>query len=42
MIKIMQYGEGNFLRSFADLYFETLNQEQGGYEVHIVPPSPAT
>lgn len=40
MIKIMQYGEGNFLRSFADLYFETLNQEQGGYEVHIVTPIP--
>jgi len=40
VIKIMQYGEGNFLRSFADLYFETLNQEQGGYEVHIVTPIP--
>ena len=40
MIKIMQYGEGNFLRSFADLYFETLNQEQGGYEVHIITPIP--
>ena len=40
MIKIMQYGEGNFLRSFADLYFETLNQEQGGYQVHIVTPIP--
>lgn len=40
MIKIMQYGEGNFLRSFADLYFETLNQEQGGYEVHVVTPIP--
>ena len=40
MIKIMQYGEGNFLRSFADLYFDTLNQEEGGYEVHIVKPIP--
>ena len=36
----MQYGEGNFLRSFADLYFDTLNQEEGGYEVHIVKPIP--
>lgn len=36
MIKILQYGQGNFLRAFTDLYFETLNQEQGEYEVHIV------
>lgn len=36
MIKILQYGQGNFLRAFTDLYFETLNQEQSGYEVHIV------
>ena len=36
MIKILQYGQGNFLRSFADLYFETLNQEQDEYEVHVV------
>jgi len=36
----MQYGEGNFLRSFADLYFDTLNSEEGGYEVHIVKPIP--
>ncbi|MBQ3529397.1 MAG: tagaturonate reductase [Oscillospiraceae bacterium] len=36
MIKILQYGQGNFLRSFADLYFETLNQEQDAYEVHVV------
>jgi len=36
----MQYGEGNFLRSFADLYFDTLNKEEGNYEVHIVKPIP--
>lgn len=36
MIKILQYGQGNFLRAFTDLYFETLNQEQGEYEVHVV------
>jgi len=41
MIKILQYGEGNFLRAFADAYFETLNREYGGYEVHVVMPIPA-
>lgn len=40
MIKIMQYGEGNFLRAFVDLYFETLNREGGDYEVTIVKPAP--
>jgi len=40
MIKILQYGEGNFLRSFADLHFQTLNEEDGEYEVHIVTPIP--
>lgn len=40
MTKILQFGEGNFLRSFADLYFDTLNREIGGYEVHIVKPIP--
>lgn len=40
MIKILQYGEGNFLRSFADLYFDTLNKEGGEYEVRIVTPIP--
>ena len=38
MIKIMQYGEGNFLRTFVDAYFDTLNEEGGNYEVHIVKP----
>jgi len=39
MIKILQYGEGNFLRTFVDLYFDTLNKEdEGGYEVNIVKP----
>ncbi len=40
MIKILQYGEGNFLRSFVDLYFQTLNEEGGDYQVHIVTPIP--
>ena len=38
MIKILQYGEGNFLRTFADHYFETLNCEGGDYGVYIVKP----
>ena len=39
MIKILQFGEGNFLRTFVDLYIETLNQEgYGPYEVNIVKP----
>ena len=38
MIKIIQFGEGNFLRTFVDLYFETLNQEGGDYSVDIVKP----
>ncbi len=39
MVKILQYGEGNFLRTFVDAYFDTLNKEGvGEYEVHIVKP----
>ena len=39
MIKVLQFGEGNFLRSFVDLYFDTLNKEKlGEYEVSIVKP----
>ena len=26
-MKVLQFGEGNFLRSFVDLYFDTLNKE---------------
>ena len=26
-MKVLQFGEGNFLRTFADLYFDTLNKE---------------
>ncbi|MBQ8725765.1 MAG: tagaturonate reductase [Clostridia bacterium] len=41
MIKVLQYGEGNFLRSFADLYFQSLNDEGfSKYEVNIVKPAP--
>ena len=38
MIKIVQFGEGNFLRTFVDAYFDTLNEEGGNYGVHIVKP----
>lgn len=34
----MQYGEGNFLRTFVDAYFHTLNEEGGDYGVYIVKP----
>ena len=38
MIKIIQFGEGNFLRTFADHYFNALIQEGGDYGVYIVKP----
>jgi len=39
MIKILQYGEGNFLRTFVDAYFDNLNKNGlGMYEVNIVKP----
>ena len=39
MIKVLQFGEGNFLRTFVDAYFDTLNKEHAGeYEVNIVKP----
>ena len=30
MVKILQYGEGNFLRTFVDVYFDTLNKNGQG------------
>ncbi len=38
MIKVLQFGEGNFLRAFVDHYFEALNREGGEYSVDIVKP----
>ena len=39
MVKVLQYGEGNFLRTFVDVYFDTLNKNDGGmYAVNIVKP----
>ena len=31
MVKVLQYGEGNFLRTFVDVYFDTLNKNDGGH-----------
>lgn len=39
MVKILQYGEGNFLRTFVDAYFDTLNKANlGEYKVEVVKP----
>ena len=39
MVKVLQYGEGNFLRTFVDVYFDTLNKSGlGDYAVNIVKP----
>ncbi len=41
MIKIAQFGEGNFLRTFVDVYFDNLNKNSHRqYEVHIIQPIP--
>ncbi len=41
MIKVLQYGEGNFLRTFVDAYFDTLCKNgEGRYAVTIVKPIP--
>ena len=40
MIRIAQFGEGNFLRTFVDAYFQTLNEEGGAYRVSIIKPIP--
>ena len=40
-MKIVQFGEGNFLRTFVDLYFDTLNKEHiDNYEVSIIKSVP--
>ena len=37
MVKILQYGEGNFLRTFVDIQFDTLNKNGVGmYAVNVV------
>ncbi len=38
MVKVLQFGEGNFLRTFVDYYFDCLVNEGGEYSVNIVKP----
>ncbi|MBR4378144.1 MAG: tagaturonate reductase [Bacilli bacterium] len=41
MVKIVQFGEGNFLRTFVDLYLDTLNKEGSfKYGVTIIKSVP--
>lgn len=40
MIKVLQYGQGNFLRTFVDAYFDQLNREGGTYSVTAVTAIP--
>ena len=40
MIKVVQFGEGNFLRTFVDYYFDNLNAKGYDYSVTIVKPIP--
>lgn len=39
-MKVLQFGQGNFLRTFADVYFETLNQEGLDYQVYVATAIP--
>ncbi len=38
MIKIAQFGEGGFLRTFVDYYFDNLNKKEKKYSVSIIKP----
>lgn len=40
MIKVLQYGHGNFLRAFADAYFDTLKKEGREYDITVVTAIP--
>lgn len=40
MIKILQYGHGNFLRAFADAYFDSLKKEGAALDVTVVTAIP--
>ena len=39
-IHVFQFGEGNFLRTFVEHYFDTLNEEGGSFRVTIARPIP--
>ncbi|MBO5850739.1 MAG: tagaturonate reductase [Clostridia bacterium] len=38
MIKVAQFGEGGFLRTFVDYYFDNLNKNEKKYSVSIIKP----
>ena len=38
MIKVAQFGEGGFLRTFVDYYFDNLNKNGKKYSVSIIKP----
>lgn len=38
MIKVAQFGEGGFLRTFVDYYFDNLNKKGYDYSVSIIKP----
>ena len=41
-VKVMQFGEGNFLRAFVDYFFDIANQKAGyNGKVKLVQPVPA-
>ena len=40
MVKVVQFGEGNFLRTFVDYYFDNLNAKGYDYSVSVVKPIP--
>ena len=40
MVKVLQYGQGNFLRTFVDAFFNTLNGEGKEYSVTAVTAIP--
>ena len=39
-VKVMQFGEGNFLRAFVDYFFDIAN-EKAGYNGKVKHPVPA-
>lgn len=42
MIHVAQFGTGNFLRAFADLYFQRLTEEGKEFRVHLVQSTSAS
>ena len=40
MVHVLQFGQGNFLRTFADVYFDQCSQEGHAFEVTAVTAIP--